>query len=104
MNRARVLETRRDGMVVRRRHRTPDGVDYWTVEIPEPVYLSVVRRDVLDKRMRSFQRGLAVRATQAKAKVMLLAGTKPAAAAHALGITDRTAQKYRRQLKEGSKC
>jgi hypothetical protein len=85
--------------MVRRRHRTPEGVDYWTVELPEAVFKSVTRFDRLDTRLASFKRSLARRGTEAKAKRLLAEGVKPAAVAQMLGIVDRTAQKYRRQMK-----
>lgn len=97
--RPRVLETRRSGWRVRRRYRTAQGATFWTVEVPEPVFLGALRRDALARREASFARALATQETRAQAEALLRQGWKPIAVAAQMDLHVRTVERYRRELK-----
>ena len=86
MSKPKCLETRRtpEGLV-HRRYRTVSGRDFWTVEMPEPVYRAA--KFVVAPRMESLVRAEGTRERLAQAKAMLLAGEKQVVVAEVLGMT-----------------
>jgi hypothetical protein len=85
----RCLETRRRADGLRYRRYVEDGVTFWTVEMPVPVFNGVVRRDKVADKLASFNRGHAQRLRKQKVLDLNAAGEKATVIAEITGIGDR---------------
>jgi len=88
----KVLETRKgaDGYV-RRRRRTPEGADIWTIEVPEEMW------EVFNRPGRYGTRNIDYVTLKLRALEHLRDGWKPVASAQVLELPVRTVQRWRKE-------
>ena len=88
----KVLETRKspDGYV-RRRRRTAEGADVWTIEVPEEMW------ETFNRPGRFGARNVDYVTLKLRALEHLRDGWKPVASAHDLELPVRTIQRWRKE-------
>lgn len=95
----RCLETRSRRGMKWRRYKTEDGRTITTYELPCAVLAGSAPAAKLSARLESWHRGQARHAVRIAAEDLLVQGTKPAAVAHALNISERHAQRLKKGMK-----
>lgn len=95
------LSTRRtpEGLK-RRRYEQPDGTRHTTIEVPVTVWNALNRQGRAADRLRQFTRVCARQSLRQAVVGRTLAGWKPLAVAHDLGVPLRTVQRWGRAAGE----
>lgn len=82
-----------------RRYRLEGGATWQTFEVPASV-IGVIGAKRLKEELERAERKMARLTRRAKAERMLAQGTKPAAVAHELDLSEAMVRRYRQQMKK----